>query len=216
MNDLMLVFAVQTHLSILLHKLYLSECIKTHNEAYVSAKTNDKEKEEIDQGIIRWTDFKQLRTFTGYDDDENQGRKEKCVKDCSGTFEDYRRIITNYDSNNKEEKDKAREDFATIDKRKSANTLYYLLFDLEKECKDLDQRHEVSEIQFGVQEATFRILGNHDVLRLYLSDRKDRFERCGRYIFGDSSKEKARPSNAKSIKYFLDDSTLRPLIPKDS
>ena len=182
MNDLLLLFAVRTHLSIVMHKLYLSDILK----ALAGKETKDmflgSNPAELDNGIYRWIDFTALNAFLHYSVPEALQDGKETRKEYS---EDLRKLQKQH-----------------YDDRKRIEILYNMLLwkklvfdDMERNAKpDADPPAKVSNNQyaFELQESVFRVLGNHDILRFFLSDEPERFDQCKGYVGKDEQTESSK------------------------
>ena len=170
MEDLFLVFAIRTHLSICMHKLYYSEVLMTLatsdvyngfynvNDKHINNKPGQlKNDSQFDIGVYRWIEHKQLLAFIRADTREavnpNDVGKKLAVDNPIG--------------------------YSIPDR---INLLYSLLFDKCSDVTDRFSAFSLNKLYFGLQAATFRVLGNHDVLRLWLTNMPDRFKKSTHYV----------------------------------
>ena len=157
MDDLMLVFAIRTHLSLVLNKLYLSDILNSLCKIEFSAENSS----EFEEGVYRWIEHPQLELFCGY---IRPAVKYRSTKDQRNLFKTKLSI----------------KNPAGCSKKERIELLYTLLF-----CEKLfahSSRRDFNKLAFGLQAAVFTVLGNHDVLRLWLSDNPGRFMKSWNYV----------------------------------
>lgn len=157
MDDLMLVFAIRTNLSFVLNKLYLSGVLNSLSKIEFSAKNSL----EFEKGVYRWIEHPQLELFCGY---SRLGAKYRSTKDQRN------HIKTKLSIKNP----------AGHSKKDRVELLYALLF--RENLFTHSSRRDFNKLAFGLQEAVFTVLGNHDVLRLWLSDNPRRFMKSWHYV----------------------------------
>ena len=157
MEDLMLVFAIRTHLSLVLNKLYLSDILNSLCKIEFSAKNSS----EFEKGVYRWIEHPQLELFCGY--------LFSAVKYTStAALQSQNKAILSSQTP------------AGYSKKERIEFLYALLFraDLYTHISNIT----LNKMSFGLQAAAFRVLGNHDVLRLWLSDNPGRFIKSWNFV----------------------------------
>ena len=192
MNDLLLVFAVRTHLSILMHKLYLSDMLASLSDPETRVGFEKSNQTQFDMGVYRKNGLKQLKLFLKVSRfQENSGAYIMSLKDI-------RQALKQLFTSPKEGLDK-------MGQEDRQELLYLLLFegvDIESVISNLQEQD--SSLPNVLQEAVFRVLGNHDILRLYLSNLPERFKKCSIYVYdenavSETSPMQTRPKNSKAI-----------------
>lgn len=171
MNDLLLVFAIRTHLSIQLHKLFLSDELENIGEVI----HKPAEKTELEKGVFRYRDHPRVRSFLG-------------VKNIPETEELDERI------------ERIRASLDSLEPDKYSMKDRYEDFGILFSCGDYFKRSQapagkVYAVEdkafirqgFILQNAVFQVLANHEVLRMWLSEEPERFIRCEKYIWEDNS-----------------------------
>lgn len=157
MDDLMLVFAIRTHLSLVLNKLYLSDILNSLCKIEFSSQSLS----EFEKGIYRWFEHPQLELFLGY---SRPATKYRSTKD-QRSYTKAKLSIENP---------------ASYSKKDRIELLYSLLF--RENLFVHSSRADLNRLSFGLQAAVFRVLGNHDVLRLWLSDNLGRFIKSWNFV----------------------------------
>lgn len=183
MDDLMLVFAIRTHLSIFMRKLYLSDNLETLDTKETAATFTKATPQGFEEGVYRLIAYKRLQSVVNYktpsqQDTDSLRSKRKEIKEFFIT------LSTIEEKNNEEQ-------LRTISIQNRLTNLYHLLFwniliDVPR-TKDAINKHKES---FALQESVFNVLSNPDILRLYLSNFLDRFIHCARYVYKDNIPDK--------------------------
>jgi len=238
MNDLLLNFAIRTHLSILLNKLYLADELNSSREE----RSGEEQKAEEDNGVLRGRNHPQLKSFWGYEvhsdtclsidairimlwlllSKENgfsflreEKNREKRIEDLLDFFRKESSVLL--DEKTVETLKQSLEDYAVDFDKKSTlieecnnflsrirNKSHIIIsyrvavlcelffFDwnsfadtTEKEKNLAVWKNEYQQQCFTLQARVFRLLGNHEVLRLWLSNDAERFAKSKKYVWAD-------------------------------
>lgn len=157
MRDLHLVFAIRTHLSIQLHKLYIADILEDleKREDGFSVEKH----EQAEQGVFTASSFRQLKLFM------------KSDKECH-ELEQFDDIESTSDCIKKSDCNQMIGD--TVGSCHHMALMYKLFLDA---CVPEKGDPKKNALLYELQNSAFRALGNHDVLRLYLS--------CQMPSFGD-------------------------------
>ena len=178
MNDLILNFAIRTHLSITLHKLYLSDLLLCLNQR---VRENTVEQS---LGTFVGIDFSQLRSFLK-----------------------LRELDVKYDISCHELGDDLKQITEKVKQSERLNILYEVIFnqlltDNQKTDVDMKSNYTLPEYNrtcFALQDSVFRVLGNHEILRLWLSMNPERFLRSLCYVTGGPEEGKRAGSDRSEL-----------------
>ncbi len=177
MDDLMLVFAVRTHLSIIMHKLYMADILNTLDNKETASSFVKTDSQMHKEGIYRPIVHQQLQSFMKYYPpfEQKKANLTSKRKEIRKLLKDFSEIKAN---------NACLLNKTSTERRLEA--LYNLLFwnkltEFHSETDDTILSH--NKLSFALQESVFRVLCNFDVLRLYLSDSLDRFVTCAKYVY---------------------------------
>ena len=178
MNDLILNFAIRTHLSITLHKLYLSDLLLC-----LGKRVREKSVEQS-LGAFVGIDFSQLRSFLKFRESD-----VKFDKSFPNLGDDLKQITEK------------------VGQSERLNILYEVIFNellTSNQKTDVDMESDYTLPQynmtcFALQDSAFRVLGNHEILRLWLSMNPERFSRSLCYVTGGSDEGKGEHSDPSVV-----------------